>query len=76
MSQLEQFKLLAECYKSDLSRLEMVKEGAWYFIQLPVDDSINEVECMKLIEDCKREEFYIKLKLRDLEILIKDLEAE
>ena len=66
------FGLLSECYRSDLARLDASAEAAWYLSQLStVDGSVDDFDYMTFIESCRKEQANIRLKLADLEDLIK-----
>ena len=74
MTQLEQFKLLAECYASDLKRLDFIQEGAWYLSQLGVQDGGEDIDYYQIEDACKKERRDILLKQRDLNSLIVEME--
>jgi hypothetical protein len=75
MSQLEKFKLLAECYASDLERLDFIQEGAWYLSQLGVVDGGEDIDFYAIEAACKKERRDILLKQRDLNNLIQEMEV-
>ncbi len=65
------FELLAQCYRSDLARLDAIKEAAWYFSQL--NSSIEEsVDFQNLMDGCDVEKKKIAANLIDLESLLNE----
>lgn len=68
MNQSDKFKLLIECYHSDLQRLDAIQEAAWYFAQLHPIDGADDFA--PVIESCEKERQRINMNLRDLEQLM------
>lgn len=74
--EIRRFELLAACYRSDLQRLDAIKEAAWYFSQLGVQDGGEDIEYYSIAEECDKETRRIRAKLPDLESLIAEMKEE
>jgi len=74
VSDIAKFELLAQCYRSDIARLDAIIEASWYLAQLhPIEVPSDDVDLLAHMEACKVEKHNIELKLPDLESLIEEM---